>query len=195
MMANGLLDVRAVLFGDGNGSEDIASSMEGLGVLRAVTQADPLRTAFGDAVSSRAGAVVAGLLEMDLLDVLKLGWQKHARLRTAAVRTRETPGSEEVVDLLTHTIRSTHMPRLEVYFDETLIATVDFELELRIDVDALVAEVSDGRLVAVGAGQAELGAEFSCEGIPVKAVTRIVDLSARIELDPGVDLLANAAPD
>ena len=185
-----IITLRSVLFGEADATAEITDSLNEVGVLGAAAQASTrLRDALGDAVSSRAGAVIAGLLDTDVLDVMKLGWQKHERLRAAGQRTLVEPGSEELVDLMAHTIRSTHEPRLEVYFDDALIATVGLRLELRADVHAVVAVVAEGRLIAVSSGKADLGAELSCEGVPIKAITRTIDLEARFELSKGISLV------
>ena len=98
------------------------------------------------------GSIVAGLLQMDLVDLLVSGWRKHGALASAAELTLRSPGEKQVVGLATHRIRSTHTPSIELVVDRVPLGEVNFLIELGADVHALRAFVSGG------ADRARLGA-------------------------------------
>ena len=93
-----------------------------------------------------------GLLDIGLDTLLPEGWRKFADLHTAAERTRAALGNSEVLDLASHSITSTHQPRVELRLDDVPLATVAFDLSLTFAVKAAVATVRDGRLVSLHSG-------------------------------------------
>ena len=141
------------------------------------------------AASDEVGSIVAGLLEMDVFDLLVAGWRKHAALMAAARQTLETPGEEQVVELATHRVTSTHRPRIELVVDDVVVGSVDVQIDVSFVLHAVRAVVSAGRLTAVRSGLVDLGAELSCEGVPIKSVSRQIDLALEADLGPGVQLI------
>jgi hypothetical protein len=115
-------------------------------------------------------------------------------LSGAARRTLVVPGSEEVVDLVSHRIRSVHRPDVAVLVDGVRVAKIDFELKVVFEVGALVAVVRAGRLVALRGGRCDLDATLSAEGIPLAQQHKRFDLGARLPLGSGVELVAPESP-
>jgi hypothetical protein len=140
-------------------------------------------------IGREVGTVVGGLLEVDFGDVLMGAWRKHAALTAAARRTAGAPGSEEIVDLATHRVTSTHRPYLEVFVDDALVATLRLELTLEFVIHALVAVISYGRLVALDAGQCDATARLRFEGQEVMVRKAQVNLPGMLRLGDGISLL------
>src|SRR5215471_9916438 len=57
-----------------------------------------------EAAEEQLASVTAGLLDLDLGDLLIYGWRTRERLVKAAEQTRQIPGRREVVQLGTHRI-------------------------------------------------------------------------------------------
>jgi hypothetical protein len=146
------------------------------------------------AATNEIGSIVAGLLQMDLVDILVAGWRKHAALASAAEMTLRSPGEKQVVGLATHRIRSTHRPSVELVVDRVPVGKIDLEIELAADVHALRAVVSGGRLTTLDSGRIELSVTLSCEGAELKSIRHEVDPSFEFDLGAGVPLIEPDAP-
>jgi hypothetical protein len=92
------------------------------------------------------------------------------------------PGSSEVVELAAHRITSVHRPTVELLLNDLHIATVGFELRVEFLVQALVATVRHGHLVALGAGACDLTASLAVEGMQVATKQVHLDLPSLIRL-------------
>jgi len=189
--------VRSVLF-EGTGADPaaaLARSMEAGGVGGAVLRhLGGLSGAARHEVNRQVAVVADGLLELDVVDLLVGGWRKHAALVAAARRTLAAPGGEEVVDLVSHRIRSVHRPDVAVLLDGVRVAKIDFELTVVFEIQALAAVVRAGRLVALRGGCCDLGATLAAERILLVQQHRQFDLDARLALGAGVALVEGPAP-
>ena len=103
-------------------------------------------------VDHEIGAVTSRLLSMDLGDVLVAGWRKYQVLTDAARRTRQSPGTEEVLPLVSHRVTCTYLPRVELLVDEMRVHTFEFKMIVTFDLTGLSAVVAEGNLVALSGG-------------------------------------------
>ncbi|APE25915.1 MULTISPECIES: hypothetical protein [Streptomyces] len=154
--------VRSFLLDDGEGLD---------GPLRAHGTAGPLlapvrgRTPAADrAVEHELATVVDDFLGMDVLDLATAGWRGHSALRSAARRTRDLPGSEEVVALATHRVTSAHRPYVDVYVDGVKIGTLDVQLNVVFWISGLVCVVRDACLTGVRSGECAVDASLGVQG-------------------------------
>lgn len=154
--------VRSFLLGDGEGLD---------GPLHAHGTARPLlapvrgRTPAADrAVEHELATVVDDFLGLDVLDLAAAGWRGHSALQSAARRTRDLPGSEEVVALATHRVTSTHRPYVDVYVDGTKIGTLDVQLNVVFWISGLVCVVRDAYLTGVRSGECAVDASLGAQG-------------------------------
>jgi hypothetical protein len=146
------------------------------------------------AATKEIGSIIAGLLQMDLVDLLVSGWRKHGALASAAEMTLRSPGEKQVVGLATHRIRSTHTPSVELVVDRVPVGEVEFLIELGADVHALRAVVFGGRLTALDSGRIELSATLSCEGVELKSIRHEIDPSLEFDVGAGVPLIERLPP-
>jgi hypothetical protein len=180
----------SILFEGADPVAEVARSLQESGVTQRVVSALGVSSSLTrDAAVARLGEVSATLLNEDVSKILISGWQKHQALRDAAHRTLGQPGSEEIVGLASHRIRSTADPSVDVYIDENKVQTVGFTIELSVELRSVNAVISAGRLVGIASGQGEMDASMSCEGIVVKKTTRSFDLHLMISLGQGIALL------
>ena len=80
-------------------TDAIASAGTGGNLDRAV---EKLPQAARDAAAREVTAATAGLLDINLIDLLVTGWREYQDLTSAARRTLAAPGSSELVQLVTH---------------------------------------------------------------------------------------------
>lgn len=187
----------AFLFGQGHDAVDgLARALGDHRVLRPWGEALGRLTSAGSrAVCHRIAEVAADLADVTLGDVVVAGWRRYAALANAARRTVHDPGSEELVDLASHHIRSVHRPQVEVLVDGLPVGSVPFELELDVVVQALVATVRAGRLAEIECGHGRLTASLSCVDFTIAAREDDVDLGAVLDLGAeGVPLLPGMQP-
>jgi hypothetical protein len=139
-------------------------------------------------VVRQVATVALKTLDIDLIDVAIGGWRAHGRLVAAARRTLAMPGSEEVVDLVSHRIRSVHRPYVSVLLDGAQVARLDLEATVILDVKALVGVVRAGRLVELRGGQSEVTALLAAEGVQLAHRRQPIDLQVALPLRTGVQL-------
>jgi hypothetical protein len=158
-----------------------------------------------EAAEEQLASVTAGLLDMDLGDLLIYGWRTRERLVKAARETRQIPGRQDVVQLGTHRITSAHNPTVELLVDGIKVHTFRFQLTVIFDIDVAALVVRDGLLTALKAGDGAVTCTLALEmpGGDIELVNqqRKIDLHLIINIGHGIPLLpadigygARAAP-
>lgn len=148
-----------------------------------------LTRAAGESLRGQVGTVVAGMLELDLADLLLAGWRRYTALQDAGRSTTAAPGSSAVVDLATHRVTATYEPRVDVLLDGLAVAHVDAALRVQFDVTALAATVRHGRLVDLRGGRCTVTAELSVEGVPLAHRQATTEPAVVVPLGAGVPIL------
>lgn len=162
-------------------SADIGTDLRG-----ALDSLPPLtRAAAVDQVTTAA----AGLLDINLADLVAAGWQKHADLTAAARRTLAAPGSTDLVDLASHRISTAQEPYVTVLVDGHRVATIRFGLSLAFEISALLAEIKAGKLVALHSGRCVVTGTLAIQDINVVTRQARIDLPGVIALRGGIRLL------
>lgn len=133
--------------------------------------------------------VIDRLLGTDVFGMVSAGWRRYAALREAALRTRESPGSREAVELATRRISSRYEPRVDVYLDGVKTGDVDFTLQLEATTVGMVGIVVAARLDAIEAGHIDLEGGLSCEGMELATGQKRIDLAGQMPLGDGIPLL------
>jgi len=185
--------VRTFLLGEAGGDDDaelISRALAGHGSVGAWGGVlAKLSASAQNAVSDEVAASAAGLLDLDLGDVLIAGWRKHRDLIDAAHETMAAPAESEVVPLLTHRVTSAHHPTVEVLVDGVCVHKVPIDLTLTFQVDAVVAVVRRGRLAELRSGTATATGELGVEGTQVVRRTHTLDLPGVARIGSGIPLL------
>ena len=132
--------------------------------------------------------VVTGLLNVDLTDVLIMAWRKHSELAAAARRTADNANTEELVDLATHKISWLYQPYVELFVDNLKVATVNFQINLNLEVKGLVVAIRAGRMTAVHAGSCIMTAALAAQNLKIAERTAQFELPFVIHLGDGVPL-------
>jgi hypothetical protein len=145
------------------------------------------------AVDREIGTVADGLLDLDLGDVLVLGWRKYSALTESAKRTLAAPGSEEVLALATHRITSTYRPHVDVYVDGVKVNSLEFELTMVFALTGLFAVVSLGDLVALRGGDCVVTATLTLEGAQLAQRQGHLELASAVRLQPPIPLVNKVA--
>ncbi|MFF0413022.1 hypothetical protein ACFYUY_21590 [Kitasatospora sp. NPDC004745] len=171
--------------------EPFADSLHREGALQALTG---LGRPLARAAEQEVASVVQGFLGLDMIDLLAGGWRTHAALTAAARSTCAAAGSEEVVALLDHRIRSVHHPSVKVLVDGVSVGTLAVDIEVEFDLSGIIAVVRGGRLVAVRAGSCTAKAGVAVERIPVAGRQGHFDLPGGVRFRRGVVLRRCADP-
>ncbi|MEU9305888.1 hypothetical protein [Streptomyces sp. NPDC048269] len=190
------LTVRALLLGpQGQAPDALADALHAHGAVTGVLpRVRGLTPAAGRAVERELATVVNGFLDLDLVSLVASGWSKYRALKEAARRTRQYPGSEEIVALATHSITSAHHPSVDLLMDGAKAATVGVSLTVLFKISGLVAVVRDGLLVAVRSGQCAVEATLAVRDIVVASREGQLDLPATLRLREPIDLLPHQPP-
>jgi hypothetical protein len=135
----------------------------------------------------------AGLLDVNLADMLITGWREHQDLTAAARRTLAAPGSTELVDLADHRVTSSQEPYVSVLVDGHQVATLRLGLTVVFDVTAMLAGISAGRLVAVHSGDCHISVTLAIDEAEVVTRQTSLELPGIITLHRGIRLLPVSA--
>ncbi len=185
-----LPSLRQLLFPGAETATQVEQQLEERSTLEpAVRKLDRVPSTLVGVAAGKVGSIVAGFLEIDVFDLLLAGWRKYEALMTAARQTVETPGEEQVVELVTHRVVSTHRPRIDVEVDGVEVGSVDVEIDVALVLHAVRAVVTAGRLTALRSGLVDIEAKLSCEGVEIASKNRRLDLALELDLGPGVSLL------
>jgi hypothetical protein len=190
-MATPSITASAFLFDDDKDSvKALASALEKNGVLGSLTAAMAHLSRAGlGAVGEQVATVAHSLLDLDLGDLVMDGWRKYEDLVKAAERTLAAPDSSEVLDLATHSIASTHKPHVDVFLDDTKVATVRFELSVKFTVKGVVATVRDGCLVTLQSGICDVVGTLAAQDRELAKREGHYELPLLLHLGDGVPLL------
>jgi hypothetical protein len=152
-----------------------------------------------EAAEEQLASVTAGLLDLDLGDLLICGWRTRERLVKAALQTRQVPGRHEVVQLGTHRITSAHYPTIELLIDGVRVHTFRFQLTVIFDIEVAALIIRNGLLTALKAGDGAVTCTLTLEmpGEDVELVNqqRKINLHLIINIGHGIPLLPADAGD
>jgi hypothetical protein len=182
----------ALLFGpDQETPAAIAQRLRSADVATDIRSAlDSLPPLTRDAAVDQVTTAAAGLLDVNLADVVAAGWRKHADLTAAARRTLAAPGSTDLVDLASHRVSAAQEPYVTILVDGHRLATVRFGLSLAFEISALLAEIQAGRLVTLRSGRCEVTGALAIQGINVITRQAHIDLPGVISFRGGIRLLS-----
>lgn len=146
-----------------------------------------------EAADEQLASVTAGLLDLDLGDLLIYGWRTHERLVKAARQTRQVPGRHEVVQLGTHRITSAHNPTIELLIDGVKVHTFRFQLTVTFDIEVAALIIRDGLVTALKAGDGAVTCALTLEmpGGDAELVNqqRKINLHLIVNIGHGIPLL------
>jgi hypothetical protein len=146
-----------------------------------------------EAAEEQLASVTAGLLDLDLGDLLIYGWRTRERLVKAARETRQIPGRQDVVQLGTHRITSARNPTVELLVDGVKVHTFRFQLTVIFDIGVAALVIQDGLLTALKAGDGTVSCRLALEmpggGIELVNQQRKINLHLIIHIGHGIPLL------
>jgi hypothetical protein len=186
-----VLSPRLLLAGEPVEAADrLAGELQRNGVARtAFGQTRRLSSAAAGLVDREIGAVLSGLLELDLGDVLLAGWRGHRALVAAGQRTAADPAGREVVDLASHRVRWASRPAVDLVLDGVRLATLEFALDVEFVLVGVAAVVWRGYLVAAQGGDCTVTGQLSFADVPLLRNSWRVDVAWLVRLDPAVPLV------
>jgi hypothetical protein len=141
------------------------------------------------AAVQQAATTIATLLKVDLIGALARGWREHRDIVSAARRTLAAPGSTELVSMSAHEVTVDQRPSVSVLVDGQPVATLRLGLSIDFDVNALLLEISGGRLVAVHSGRCEITATLAVQGAGLLVRHARLELPGVMSMRRGIRLL------
>jgi hypothetical protein len=141
------------------------------------------------AAAREISATVAPLVNVNLVDVLVGGWRTSKDITAAARRTLAASGSTELLSLATHQVTETLNPYVTVLVDGCRIATLQLSLSVVCDVQAMLAKISAGRLVAIESGWCDVTTTLAIADAGTTSKLAHFDLPGVVPLGRGLQLL------
>lgn len=186
---DGVLTAADLLFGSSENAHEALTRhvmSSGRSLARALVR---LPRVTREAAVREAAVAAAGLLKVDLMDVLVAGWREHRDIYSAARRTLATPGSKELVGLAPHRVSTVQQPAVSILVDGHRVHTLQLGLSIIFEVTGLVAGISSGRLAGVHAGRGEIGVALTIHELEVLTKRSHVELPGAMALKSGFRLL------
>jgi hypothetical protein len=184
------LTARVFLFGRHDNGERLTQALGEQGVGSFLSGLQGLSREGLAAVRAEVAAVVQKLMDADLGDLVVGGWRTQADLIAAAKRTIKEPNTSAVVDLVKHTVTSSHNSSIDILVEDVRVASVALELSAEFGMKGLAATVRHGRLVAISGGSCDVKVTLSAEGRQLGARQDRVPLQLIIRLgEHGLALL------
>jgi hypothetical protein len=136
------------------------------------------------------GHAAAGLLGVDLGDVMVTGWSKYEELREAGRRSLEI-GSSAVVDLAGRDLELRQHPHVDIAWHDQTVASIPLELLVTVHVHAVEAVVRGGSLVQLTTGRWVVAASIDVGGEKIGPKERELDPHLVIVLGTGIPWVAD----
>ncbi|HEY2519011.1 MAG TPA: hypothetical protein VGJ19_02800 [Streptosporangiaceae bacterium] len=152
-----------------------------------------------DAAEEQLASAAAGLLDLDLGDLLIYGWRTRKRIVNAARQTRQAPGRREIVQLGTHRVTSAHEPTIDLLVDGVNVHTFRFQLTVVFDIEVAALVIWNGLLTALKTGDCEVTGSLSLEvpggNVDLVKARRRISPHLVIAIGHGIPLLPRGAGD
>jgi hypothetical protein len=133
---------------------------------------------FLSSVENQFGGSIHGILDIQLGAVLGAAWNKTADVYEA-LRSRK----RLTVSLLEHEIGSVHHPAVDIYYGQTFVAEVKFEIELFLHLEGIKLFIRNGRIEEVRSGTCSGVGELRWSNIVlIRRSTPAVNLPGKIRL-------------
>jgi hypothetical protein len=184
------LTARVFLFGPHDNGERLTQALDEQGVGNFLSGLQDLSREGLAAVRAELAAAAQKLVDVDLGDLVVGGWRTHADLIAAAKRTIEAPNTSAVVNLVKHTVTSSHNSSIDIFVEDVRVAIVAFELNAAFGMKGLAATIRHGRLVTLSDGSCDVKVALSAEGRQLGRQQNSVQLPLLIRLgEHGLALL------
>jgi len=186
---------RTLLLGTGDDTAGLARALSKHNALdHAESDLTRLTPEGRQAACEALASVAANTIELDVGDVLISAWRTDEHLQEAARATIAKPGSEQVVQLASHEIAWTYLPKVDLIIDNIRVHTFEFELTAGFDLEVLAAIIRDGKLVGLRSGGVtiSLALSMAAAGGDIELIRgeHEVDVHLIIHLGDGVPLLS-----
>jgi len=105
------------------------------------------------------------LLDIDLVEIFMQGWKKYDAVVEVLARSKKNPLKKYFVALSKHTLRSRHRPGLQVEIEGIPVQRIDFDVDLKLELEGFVLEIKNGEIVALDSGDCRADGKVNCEGV------------------------------
>jgi hypothetical protein len=181
----------APLFGS---ADDLTAALSGVGLTDWIKEnvggeLGGLSAETRAAAAREITATVASFLNVNPVDVLVGGWRQYKAMTDAARGTLAAAGSTELLPLATHQITETLNPSVAVLVDGYRVAALPLSITVVCEVQAMLAKVSAGRLVAIESGRCAVTAALAIADAEITSRTTRFELPGAVSLGRGLRLL------
>jgi hypothetical protein len=175
-----LVGGRLVLTDAGSIASSLSQRRVGYSSLRNVRKLVP---SSARAVDDGIADAVAGMLDIDLGDVLLGCWSRYTEIKAAMRRTAADPTSEEIVVLARHRVSSSYRPTVSLFVDQVRVHTFEFDLSVDNDITSVAVEVRGGRVDAARSGRCHTAVKLELDGFVLREWQLDLDLGLVVHLD------------
>jgi hypothetical protein len=111
-----------------------------------------------DYLAGEVGRVADGLLDLDVTDVVAHAWDRHRAITEAREWSMKNPDGEMIVPLVTHTVKWSYEPSVEVAVDAVPITSIALAVAIDTTVKGVVIALRRGEVADVRSGTVEVRA-------------------------------------
>lgn len=176
-----------VLFPRGDAVDGVSAALSQCGMIVAMSGIVPhLSSAGRGALTRQIVEQTAGILNLDVLDLVVRTLSTYDELIAAADRTCVPPNTTEIVQLLSVPVTWTTDAEVQVLVDGVTRLRLQLQVEVTLTIN-VEAKVSWGRLSAIQTGQCEVSVTLRINNFPIQG-RRTIDLTAAVPLGTGIPL-------
>jgi len=119
--------------------------------------------------------------------MLVRAWEKYKVLSEWTNNENFPPGRINNVDLIFHTVKSEHHPRLEIMVNGIKTQEIEFKVELSLLIHAITLKLQDGRIKEISAGNCRGELKVWCEEcLIIDRKTRTIEFLQPVSLEKDV---------
>lgn len=126
--------------------------------------ASAMSPAFWGSSAKSTVDMVKDLVDVPLADILVGAWKAHQQFAKYTDAKLYPPDKVSCVALMSHHIKSSHKPYIELTLDGAPAGQIDFEIALDILVEPGVLVIQDGKFKRIEAGRCQVTGSLACEG-------------------------------
>ena len=138
-------------------------------------------------IPSEFNLKVGELLNIDLADIFVRTWKKYRILKDYTDLKKHPPEETILLPLGEHNIVSEQRPCIEIFLNETRLATIDFLISLSLVLKGIILKIQGGRIMEILSGSCQGEGCIKCENqVLFEGKTESIILHGSIKLGNGI---------
>jgi hypothetical protein len=129
------------------------------------------------------------IFDVSIPEILITAWNKYEILSECTDKNKYPPWKKWDVELISHTVKSVHRPRLEITVNGVNAYEIEFELELALAIHGVILKVQNAKVKEISAGNCRGELRVRCEEcLIIERATRTFEFLKPISFGKGIPI-------